>query len=399
MARWSIVLPWALTVGLFVALLAAANEAGRSWVGSVELVALLGLVGLWGVADATVGAIIVARRPDNRIGRLLQAGGPLVIAAVLGYMVSAVRIFSAAPGDPVGAIAGWWAAISFLPAIMLALPLVAILFPDGRLPGPRWRGPVLLIVGGEVTVSAVLAITAGPVGQDLPDNPFGLISLPAAVVNIAPMIGEVLLFASFALAVVAIGLRWRRGDAPARAQLKWLLGAAAIFATLFPLSFGAGEPNVLDYLGIASATLLPISIAIAVLRYRLYDIDRVISRTLSYGLLTAALVGVYVVGFIVVQALLAQVTRGGGTIAVAVSTLAAFALSQPLRRWLQAAMDRRFNRSRYDAERTVERFASHLRDEFDLERVGGELGSVVSRSLAPAAVGVWLRLPERSGGR
>ncbi len=144
---------------------------------------------------------------------------------------------------------------------------------------------------------------------------------------------------------------------------------------------------------------MPIAIGIAVLRYRLYEIDRIISRTLTYGLLTAVLVGVYAAGFLLLQAVLARFTSGGGTIAVAVSTLAAFALSQPLRRRLQSTMDRRFNRSRYDAERTVEGFAAHLRDEFDVDRLGGELRTVVDRSLAPISVGVWLRPSVRTTGR
>jgi hypothetical protein len=397
--RWSIVVPWALTVGLFVALLIAAAIGGASWIGSLESITLFGLVGLWGVADATVGAIILTRRPGNRIGRILQAGGPLVIGAVLGYLVSATRILTAGTADPVAAVAGWWASVSFLPAIMTALPLVVIFFPDGQLPGIRWRWPVLLATGGEVFVSAVHAITVGPVGVDLPNNPFGVLGVPTEISATLLLIGTLLLFASFAIAFAAVGVRWHRGDRQARAQLKWLLGAVAVFAILVPLSFGGGPPNLLDYLGIGSATLLPISIAIAVLRYRLYDIDRIISRTLTYGLLTAVLVGIYAVGFVLLQALLAQFTSSGGTLAVAVSTLAAFALSQPLRRRLQSTMDRRFNRSRYDAERTIEGFTAHLRDQFDLERVGSELGAVVGRSLAPTSVEVWLRPSSRTAIR
>jgi len=397
--RWSIVVPWALTVGLFIALLSAAAIGGAFWIGSVESVALFGLIGLWALANATVGAIIVTRRPSNRIGRILQAGGPLVIGAALGYLISAIQMVTVGPADALGAVAGWWASVSFLPAIMIALPLVVILFPDGRLPGPRWRWPVLLVTGSEVGVSAVHALTVGPVDDHLPNNPFGVLRVPTEVSATLFVVGPLLLFASLGIAVTAIGVRWYRGDRPARAQLKWLLGAAAVFGILIPLTFGGGAPNVLDYLGIASATLLPISIAIAILRYRLYDIDRIISRTLTYGLLTAVLIGVYAAGFALLQALLARFISGGGTIAVAVSTLAAFALSQPLRRRLQSTMDRRFNRSRYDAERTIEGFATHLRDEFDLERVGGELGAVVGQSLAPTSVGVWLRPSVRSAAR
>jgi hypothetical protein len=148
-----------------------------------------------------------------------------------------------------------------------------------------------------------------------------------------------------------------------------------------------------------AATTLPLSIGIAVLRYRLYEIDRIISRTLAYAALTGTLAVVYVAAFIALQAILAPFTQSGGPLAVAASTLAVFALFQPLRRRLQAAMDRRFNRSRYDAQRTVEAFASQLRDEVDLDRVGGAVQTVVGQALAPASVGIWLRPSGRAAER
>jgi hypothetical protein len=401
--RWTIVTQWLLTVGLFVALLATAVVAGQhpeiGGGGATESVVLFGLIGLWGVANATVGAIILSRRRGNRIGRILLAVGPLLISVFLGFLLSAIRRLTEGSGDLLGALAGWWASVSILPAIFVAFPLVAILFPDGRLPGPRWRWPVVLATLGEVGISALAAIRLGPVSPGLPDNPFGVLALPTGAEGIVVLIGTLLLVLALGFAIIAIGVRWQRGDRLARAQLKWLLGALAIGAVLFPLGFGGDVLSVLDILGVASAMLVPIAIGIAVLRYHLYDIDRIISRTLTYGLLTAVLVGVYAVGFALLQAVLATFMSGGGTIAVAVSTLVAFALSQPLRRRLQSTMDRRFNRSRYDAERTIEGFAAHLRDEFDLERVGSELGAVVGRCLAPTSVGVWLRQPEWTASR
>jgi ABC-type cobalamin transport system ATPase subunit len=162
------------------------------------------------------------------------------------------------------------------------------------------------------------------------------------------------------------------------------------------LGFGGDVVNALDFLGIAGATLVPISIGIAVLRYRLYDIDRIISRTLTYGVLTVVLVGVYAAGFALLQAGLAQLTSGGGSVAVAASTLVAFALFQPLRSRIRAAMDRRFNRSRYDAQVTVNGFSRQLRDEVDLDRLRDDLRAVVGRSLSPTSIGVWLRPSERT---
>jgi hypothetical protein len=400
---WSVVLPLALTVGMFAALLGTAlmlgQHPGIGGASAAELVVFFGLIGLWGVAEATMGAVIVSRRPGHRIGRLLQAGGPLIIGVFLGFLVSSLRTLTVGSGDLLGALAGWWAALTIFPAILIAWPLVAILFPDGRLPGPGWRWPVILVTVGEVAVSGVHAITVGPVGEGLPDNPFGLIRLPTEASATLLLIGTFLVFASLGIAVVAIGARWRQGDRPARAQLKWLLGATAMFGILFPVSFGGGELNVLSFVGVASASLLPVSIAVAVLRYRLYEIDRIISPTLTYGVLTIALVGVYLAGFTVIQAILAPFMSGGGPIAVAASTLATFALSQPLRRRLQSTMDRRFNRSRYDAKATAEAFAAHLGGEFDPERLGAELRKVVGRSLAPTSVGLWLRPTARTAAR
>lgn len=401
--RWSIVLPWTLTIGLFVTLVGAAIIAAQhpefGGGDAAQVVTFFGLIGLWGVANATVGAIIVSRRPDNRIGRLLQTGGPLLIGVFLGFVISAIRGLTAGPSDLLGALAGWWASISILPAILIAFPLVAILFPDGRLPGPRWRGPVAFVTVGQIVLSALSAITAGPVGEGLADNPFGLLRLPPDVAAMLRLSGTLLILPALALALVAIVVRWRHGDRLARAQLKWLLGALAVGAVVFPLSFGGGVASALDILGVGSVMLVPIAIAIAILRYRLYEIDRIISRTLTYGVLTVVLAGVYLAGFALLQTVLAPVTAGGGPIAVAASTLVVFALFQPLRRHVQSVIDRRFDRARYDAQRTVEGFAANLRDEFDLERLGGELGAVVGRALAPTSVGVLLRASGRIPGR
>jgi hypothetical protein len=401
--RWFVVIPWALTIGLFACLLATAVIAGQTpdFEGgeATELVAFFGLIGLWGVADATMGALIVSRRPRNPIGRLLLAGGPLIISVFLGFAISGIRILTAGSDDLLGGLAGWWASIAFFPALMIAWPLVGILFPDGHLPSPRWRWPVTALFIGQAAASGISAIRAGPVSPELPNSPFGIITLPAGVSEAVGVVGTMLFVLSLVLAIVAVAVRWRRGDLATRAQLKWLLGSVAVGVVLFPLGFGGEEFNILDVLGVLSATSVPIAIAIAVLRYRLYEIDRIISRTLTYGLLTIVLVGTYLAGFAVVQSVLVPFTRGGGSIAVAASTLVVFALFQPLRRRLRALMDRRFNRSRYDGQRTVEGFAANLRDEFDLDRVGGELAAVVERTLAPTSVGVWLRPSARITGR
>ena len=401
--RWFVVLPWALAIGLFACLLATAVIAGQTPAfgggGVIELVAFFGIIGLWGVANATMGALIVLRRPRNPIGRLLLVGGPLLISVFLGFALSGFRTLTDGSQDLLGGLAGWWASIAFFPALLIAWPVVAILFPDGRLPSPRWRLPVTLVVVGEAIVSGISALRQGPVSPGLPNNPFGVLGLSDAASAVISVGGTVLFLAALVLGVAAIAVRWRRGDVLTRAQLKWLLGAIALGVVLFPLGFGGDVFNVLDLLGVGSASLMPVAIAIAVLRYRLFEIDRIISRTLTYGVLTVVLVGTYLSGFALVQAFLAPFTSGGGPVAVAASTLVVFALFQPLRRWLHVLMDRRFNRSRFDAQRTVEGFAANLRGEFDADRVGAELGVIVERTLAPTFIDVWLRPSVRIAGR
>ena len=196
---------------------------------------------------------------------------------------------------------------------------------------------------------------------------------------------------------LSVTSRYRASGLTERQQLKWFILATALtLGGLIALGMEAyitggrsSETGVVLF-GLTGMTI-PIAIGIAILRYRLYEIDRLVSRTLAYAVLSAVLVGVYVAGFVGIQAGLASFTTSGGPIAVAASTLVVFALFQPLRRRLQRAMDRRFNRSRYDAQRTIDTFAARLRDEVDSDRLSAELRTVVRTSLAPASVAVWLR--------
>ena len=309
-------------------------------------------------------------------------------------MLSAARGLTAGPTDLVGALAGWWAAVTIFPAIVVAWPLVAILFPDGRLPGRNWRWPVAIVLVGVAVIAAINAITIGPVSIGLPDNPFGVLPLSADAVAFLGLVGAILVVLSLVLALTAIGVRWRRGERLMRAQLKWLLGALAVGGILFPLGFGGGLANGMDLVAVATQRC-SIAIGIAVMRYHLYEIDRVISRTISYGVITAVLVGVFAAVVVSFQANFAQVT-GGDTIPVAASTLVVFALFQPVRRRVQSVVDRRFDRARYDAEQTIADFAVRLKDNVDLESLATEVRDVVGATIAPASVGVWLRQSRRA---
>lgn len=390
MKKASIAAPWLLALGLFVTIIA-------STVGVVDAMTFtfMLIVGLWGLTQATVGALIALRRPENRIGRVLQISGPLVISVFLGYAVASLRPFTHGPDDPVAAIAGWWAATTIFLTIYIAFPLVGILYPDGRLPGPHWRLPVLVLTAAEIAVSTVFSIASGPLETGLPDNPFGFVAVSEEVRGAAELVGPLGLVIGMAMAVIAIAVRWRRGSRLERSQLKWLFAALVLAGIAFLLTFGGGVgdaagPPITTSLGVGSVILIPLAIGIAVLRHRLYEIDRIVSRTIAWAVVSGVLLAVFAGVVIALQAALSQVTQGE-TLAVAASTLVALALFQPARGRVQSAVDRRFDRARYDARRTVDAFAEHLRDEVDLTLLRGSVLATADAAVRPAASGLWLR--------
>jgi len=398
---FSIAGPWLLAVGLFVALLATgAVAASNDPLMNLGTLGFFVVIGLWGLVQASVGALIAWRRPENRIGRLLQVSGPLILSVFLAFIGASVRTVAIGPEDLVGGIAGWWAATTILPAIYIAFPLVGILFPDGRLPGPRWRLPVGTVTAALLAGSPVYAFAMGPLGPELPDNPFGLFAVSAEVRELAGLVGTLALVVAMALAVVAIAVRWRRGSHVERSQLKWLFAALVVAGVLFPLTFGGSAcegSSVLTNLSVASVLLIPVAIGIAILRYRLYEIDRLVSRTVSWAVVTGVLVTVFAGAVVALQGVLDGVTQGQ-TLAVAASTLVAFALFQPIRRRVQSVVDRRFDRARYDAQRTVDAFAERLRNEVDLTTLRTALVATADDAVRPVSSTVWLRTGAEPGG-
>jgi hypothetical protein len=350
---------------------------------------------------AGAGWLITGRLPGNAIGWLLGVIGLLVAAEMLTEQYTVYGLVTAPGSLPGARLAGWLSTVMIELALFLLLFLL-LLFPDGRLPSRRWR-PVLwayLVVGASWPVSvyavAIRAVATGDVhvlpGGDLQavDNPAGSSAwLGSAEAVILPVL------AVFWLVFVARQvLSWRRADGERRQQLKWLMGGAAVCmaATTSIAVGGTLDPSASPALqavfngatiGIAA---LPVSVGVAILKYRLYDIDRIISRTLAYAIVTGLLVGVYA-GLVL---LTTQVFRVHTPVAVAASTLAAAALFNPVRRRVQRAVDRRFNRARYDADRTVAAFADRLKDAVDLDSVRGDLAGVVHQALEPAHVSVWI---------
>jgi hypothetical protein len=291
--------------------------------------------------------------------------------------------------------------IAWLGALLGLLPFLVLLFPTGRLLSRRWRTVAWalgLVVGLYLTARL---LTPGPVSPGLPANPLGMESaegLLLLVQTISGVAAPILALATLASLVV----RFRRARGEERQQLKWFTFVVAADLVLIP-GLGRVTEQVAPVLGElvvfpVAVSMIPIAIGVAVLKYRLYDIDRVINRTLVYGLLTVLLGAVYTVGVFGLGQLLDPVT-GESALAVAASTLAVAALFQPARRRVQAIVDRRFNRRRYDAARTVDAFSIRLRDQVDLDTLTTELLTVVDQTVEPTTSSLWLRphaIPERS---
>jgi hypothetical protein len=359
------------------------------------LLAIVTMLALVAVAYVSMGALIHHQRPGNRIAWVLSAGGLLIVLAFSGFSVGATRYLQFGAEDAVG---GWFAllgATALGPALYVAVPLVAILFPTGHLPGPRWRLPVLIVTGVMAASALIGLFQPGPVEAELGINPLGVDSpAVASLRDLGLALLPIGLLASVVLAVASIVVRFRRGGPTERAQVKWLLAAVALCAVLLPPSFiddnGPSGFSLLDTLAMASLALVPLSVGVAVTRYRLYEIDRLISRTIGWAVVTVVLAVLFVGLVVLLQAILAPVTREN-TLAVAASTLVALGLFGPLRRAVQRAVDRRFDRARYDARMTTALFVDRVRSEVDLGRLRAELVATASEAVRPAAAELWLR--------
>jgi hypothetical protein len=345
------------------------------------------------VPFSVVGLVVAWHRPRNLIGWLMFALGVGFIFGVDSglYNVLNYRLGYRLPLAPVVLLLYHVSE----PELGL-LPLIILLFPDGRLPSPRWRwlvGGYLTVAVADVIVQAQMSVYAVTHQRTQVDTSGQLLlSDHAYSVFYAPV--ALIFFAFWVLSVGYQVVSWRRAAGERRQQLSWLMagGAAALIAFLVAIPAGAlpyGVGEVVSDVIVVGIAALPVGIGVAILRYRLYEIDRIISRTLAYAIVTGLLVGVYA-GLVL---LATRVLSINSPVAVAVSTLAAAALFSPVRRRVQQMVDRRFNRVRYDGERTVEAFAARLKDAVDLETVRADLADVVNRALEPAHVTVWTAKP------
>jgi hypothetical protein len=331
---------------------------------------------------AVVGALLAARRPRNPLGWLLLAIVVLAAVPASDYAYLDYRMHH-------GTLPLGWVAVVFVgswPVLLAGSAIFLWLFPDGRLPPGRWRGMAVVLIAAGVLV-ALAAWSSGVVavaGHPIPVNASGSLAVkPAGAWAVIQKVAYVAVFASLLTWLAVQVPRYRRSGGERRQQLKWLYSGAACFVAgvLMPSS-----PQVLLALGALAMGVFPVCIGVAVLRYRLYEIDRIISRVISYTVVTAALGGVFA-GLVV---LATNVLPFKTPVAVAASTLAAAALFNPLRKRVQKTVDRRFNRARYNAEAVLAAFTARLRGTVDLDTVQGDLVDAVHYAFEPAHVSVWL---------
>ncbi|MEO5634918.1 hypothetical protein [Gaiella sp.] len=381
--------------GLALALVLLAIGATLSFAGrgdDLEVLASIVLVGPF----AFVGGLVAARQPQNPIGWLLEGIG--LALAVARACDSAIDYGLAHPGQVPSL--GSFALVSSLAfaGFFALLILVLVLLPNGRLPSRRWR---FVLAGLALLVAIDLASIVRPGLFDDWDqqgirNPLGIEALGAlfSALNQALIL---LTFLLLLLSIVSVVVRFRRSTGVERAQLRWIASAVAAtgigIVTMLIGSAILGDRRASDILwgaAIVSISFIPIGIGIAVMRYRLYEIDRVISRTLVYAVVTVVLASAYV-GLVLIGQALFSSFAGGSNLAIAASTLVVAALFLPVRSRVQGFVDRRFNRRRYDAQRTLEAFGARLREQIDLATLETDLKGVVTETMQPTHTSVWLR--------
>jgi hypothetical protein len=352
------------------------------------------------VVFATVAALIVSHQPRNPIGWLLMV--PVAMVLLVGPLQDGIeRLVPTDPAPTLPILLMVW--VSSWSWLLLIFPLlyIPLLFPTGRPHAPRWRwvGVAMMVWAGFfVLITTLVGRMSAGTSRDLEfDNPIGIIGEQIA----EPLVGAwvVGLDTLVLLCVAALFLRYRRANDTERKQIKWLLYAGAVFVVVYIVGNVAQvnestslSGNIYQVFFALSLVAFPVAIGIAILRYRLYDIDLIINRTLVYSTLTLILGLVYIGCIIVSRTLVAPLT-GGSDLAIVASTLVIAALFNPLRRRIQTIIDKRFYRRRYDAAKVLATFGATVRDETDLERLASELVNVVDETMQPEFVGLWLRKP------
>jgi hypothetical protein len=341
------------------------------------------------VSAATVGAVLASRRPAHPVGwLLLGVGGAVALNVLIEPYVQYGLVTR--PGSLPGArLLLPFLYSTFFVALSCA-SFVLLLTPTGKLPSRRWRWLARLTAAAPLLIVVGFAVQPDPLAPDYLGNPVAVPALAPALL-VAALAGMLLELLGLLAAAGSLVLRFRRARGTERLQLRWLALAGAGASVLVLVGLVAGflgrDPVVLASLALCLA-MLPLATGAAILRYRLYDLDRIVSRTVAYGLLTLVLGGGYAA---VVLGLGQLLGRDSSLVVAAATTLAVAALFRPLRRRVQEAVDRRFNRRRHDAARIIEGFAARLRDQVDLDALHGELLAVVDQTMQPTRASLWLR--------
>ena len=408
-ARVAAALPWTIValqvvlIALGIVFEALGNSTSSSLGVGFAAKALGGAAAI--LVFPVVGVVILSRRPGHPIGWILCT---MNLGWAINHFAGSYARYAlvANPGSlPAGKLAVW---LYFWPGFVSIglFVFLGLLFPDGTLLSPRWR-PVAWLVAGYIVVAPVaLAFAPGPIDDTIGfavTNPAGVGGSLGGVLHLAAGVVQMLTVPLFAVAAVSLILRQRRARGQERQQLKWFTSSVAVVAVLVivqsAIMVGYGSQaempvwaRLFEDVGNVIDALIPaVAACIAILKYRLYEIDIIINRTLVYGSLTATLVLFYFGGIVVLQRVFVALTGQKSTLAVVASTLAIAALFNPLRRGLQGFVDRRFYRRKYDAAKTLEAFNSRLREETDLDALGEDLVEVVRETMQPTHASLWLR--------
>jgi hypothetical protein len=381
-AAWALTVPTTILTFYFSSL----NEPSSTRWDTVLLPVVI-------LAYSTVGALIASYRPENAIGWLFLSGAFVWIAGELALEYGVYALITDPGALPAGSFSAWFGAWGRALGWFLIVTFLLLLFPAGRLPSPRWR-PLLWMVVGFIALYTI-STWLSPVITDLRltsvRNPLGFDS------QVMGLLYE-LLNITFPVLIVTCGVgvivRFRRSRGDERQQLKWFAYAVAVMTVVFVLWFslalaGLVAPSSLMYDGPLLG--IPVATGIAIFKYRLYDIDIIVNRTLVYGSLTMMLIALYFGGIVVLQSAFVVLTGDRSTLAVVASTLLIAALFNPMRRRIQRVIDRRFYRRKYDARKTLEAFSTKLRDETDLEALNDELVGIIKETMQPTHVSLWLR--------
>ena len=346
---------------------------------------------------AIVGGLLASRRPDNRIGWLLLTAGLFEGIGIAGTIYARLDALVGGGRLPLVVPAAWLGQVLVTPAIGILVIFLPIIFPSGHLPGPRWRYFVGFALVAMTIGMIASATQPGPLDNiDGMENPLLLPSPLGDWVQVLGQLSTATAAVGFLTAVGSLVLRFRRSHGIERQQLKWFLFVASISATCLAVSIVLVTGPISDaawILGLVTMAFVPIAIGVAVLRYRLYEIDRIVSRVVGYALVTAAIAALFVTVVLVAEALLAPFTEAN-SLAVVASTLIVATVFQPLRRAIQRTVDRRFDRSTVDADRAVALLADRLRAAVELDGLQADVLQTVAGTVHPVTARIWLRRHE-----